>query len=168
MKKLGNLATGEDVFDRTPSHIHNGVTEELLIFALSKITPEKGEERVKRTIDFGREIGVCVCVKTDANDEIIYAQRVNREGLSRFVKSRQPEKTSLLTVTLRPKDGRYELRTAYLGPSGFTEPWATDLQEQLRKSIDFWSKHALCWGYEPIISGTETIDESLFFSGSKL
>ncbi len=168
MKKLGKLATGEDVFDRTPSHIHSGVTEDLLSFALSKITPEKGEERVKRTVDFGRKIGVCVCVKTDANDEIIYTQRVNREGLSRFVKNRQPEETSLLTVTLHPKDGWYELRTAYLGPSGFTEPWATDSEEQLRKAVDFWKSHALCWGYEPIISGTETIDESRFFSGSKL
>ncbi|MBI4377455.1 MAG: hypothetical protein HY549_13530 [Elusimicrobia bacterium] len=147
------LGSGEEVFDREPSHIHAGVTPELLSESLAQVWPD--EVRVKRTVDFGHIIGASNCVKTREEDEIIYAQRLHRPGLSRFVKNRKPEPTSLLTLTVRRMpEGWYELRTAYIGGPGCVEPWAA--QERLQEAIEFWGSHALVWGSEPTIPGTET------------
>lgn len=163
MVLVGWLATGEDVFDRDPSHIHVGITPEMLQYALSRVRPEAGEERIKRTVDFGRIVGVSNCVQTQEGNEIVYARRLHRGGLSRFVKNREPEPTSLLTLTVRRmSNGQYELRTAYIGGPGCVEPWAANSQERLRESRSFWSRYALCWGSEPIIPGTETTKETLF------
>lgn len=40
------------------------------------------------SVDFKEEIGTSSCVETHEGDEIIYAQRVGRAGLTRFVKNR--------------------------------------------------------------------------------
>ena len=140
--------------DRDISHIHAGVTDELLAEAFSLLRVG-GEERVKYTHEFGQRIGFSNCVKTREGDEIVFAQRVNRDGLTRFVKNRKPEPSNLLTVNIRQIDGQYVLRTAYIGGSGAIEPWAAT-PDRLMESISFWSANALCWGYEPIIAGTET------------
>lgn len=154
------LGSGEEVFDRCPSHIHAGVTEELLREAFARSFAEPGQEKLKCTVDFGRTIGVSTRVETREGDEIIFAKRPDRDGLTCFVKNRAPEPTSCLTFTVRQQeDGRYILRTAYLGTGGFTEPWAAARDgELLADSIAFWQRNALCWGYEPVEAGTETFD----------
>lgn len=146
------LKTGEIVVDRQPSHIHPGARE-LLPEALSRISSNE-RERIKETIDFGRIIGTSTCVETQPNDEIVFAKRPDRPGLTRFVKNRSPEPTTKLTVKLsRKEDGTYELRTAYLGDAGVAEPWNADAKPE---SIRFWQNHALCWGHEEVEEGTQT------------
>ena len=154
---IGKLGSGQIVFDREPSHIHTGVTPELLGQALTQVFAEPNEVRVKRSINFGHVIGVSACVETSESDQIIFAQRVHRDGLTRFVKNRQPQETSLLTASMRLQpDGRYQLGTAYIGSPGVNEYWATENSEELKAAIEFWNGHALVWGSEPIVSGTET------------
>ena len=151
-KKLGRLKSGENVVDREVSHMHAGVSEYLAL-ALVQIS-SNGRERIKETIDLGRVIGRSNRVSTSTDDKVIFAQRVNRPGLTRFVKNREPEPTTKLTVKLQQLvDGQYEIRTAYIGDAGVAEPWDEDAKSD---SIPFWSAHALCWGYEPVVSGTET------------
>jgi hypothetical protein len=52
------------------------------------LVDSEGRERSKATIDLGRVLGVAACVETHEGDEVLWAQRVNRPGLSRFVKNR--------------------------------------------------------------------------------
>jgi len=120
--------------------------------ALSRVA---GQERIYEEIDFGRVIGVSNCVATHAGDDIVYAQRRNRLGWTRFVKNRQPEPCSSVVVVLaREPDGCYILRTAFLGRKTPAEPW--DLDARTADSLSFWSAHALVWGLSEIVPGTET------------
>ncbi|OGL94689.1 hypothetical protein A2348_03090 [Candidatus Uhrbacteria bacterium RIFOXYB12_FULL_58_10] len=164
---VGILATGQQVFDRSPSHVHVGVTLDLLGEALRQISAEPGEEKVKRTIDFDRVIGTSNCVPTIEGDEIVFAQRVNRGGLTRFVMNRNPVPSRFLTVSMRLRsDGHYELGTAYIGGPGAVEPWAARLSgdaSRMREAVAFWSRHALCWRHEPTIPDTQTSDVGEFF-----
>ncbi|MDD4901018.1 MAG: hypothetical protein PHS62_02820 [Patescibacteria group bacterium] len=151
-KTLGRLKSGEQVVDREISHIHASAKAGLAE-ALARID-SLGHERIKETIDLGRVIGRSNCVSTGDGDEIVFAQRVNRPGLSRFAKNREPEPTSKLTIKLhRLADGKYEVRTAYIGEAGVAEPWD---EEKKSTSIPFWNAHAFCWGYEPVVVGSET------------
>lgn len=88
------LSSGEVVTDRNPTHVHVGVTPELLAEALAQIRAVPGEQRIKQTIDFGRVIGACTRVQTRPEDEIVFAQRV-RTRLARS-STRLPSRSSLI------------------------------------------------------------------------
>ncbi|HOZ36467.1 MAG TPA: hypothetical protein PLR18_01395 [bacterium] len=49
--------------------------------------------------------------------------------------------------------GGYILITAFVGGLSEPEPWDRNTTPA---SADFWANHALIWGCEPIVSGTET------------
>lgn len=118
------------------------------------ITQSFQEKEVYRDYDIGKIVGLSDLVETDANDEIIYAKRLNREGYTRFVKNRNPEPTSYLTVYLKQdEEQKYELVSAWIGK---TCPAFPDDEYAIPESKPFWDKHALVWGNQPIISGTET------------
>lgn len=146
------LGSGQQVFDRADSHIHSGVLR-FLSAALAHIhSQDRGF--IAEDVDFGIDIGQTICVKTLPGDDVIFVQRVGREGLSRFVRSRQPEPTSFVAVVLKELlGGSYELRTAYFGQLSQPEPWD---KNATTKSREFWLRHALCWGYEETVPGTET------------
>lgn len=60
---------------------------------------------------------------------------------------------SLLLLKSIPEG--FILLTAYFGETSEVEPWdarATDASRQ------FWNSHALVWGSEPVIPGTESVD----------
>ena len=80
---LGNLRSGEPVFDRPTSHLHESVLG-ILPEALSEIS--RGEPFFVREVDFGRLVGETNCVATSGSDVVCWAQRPNRQGLTRFVK----------------------------------------------------------------------------------
>ena len=146
------LGSGEQVVDRADSHIHSGV-QPFLAAAFASINSQ-GHGFIAEDVDFGINIGQIICVETQPGDGIVFAQRVGRAGLSRFVRNRQPEPTSYVAVVLKQiPDGSYELRSAYLGQLSQPEPWD---KYATKESLEFWLKHALCWGYEQIIAGTET------------
>jgi hypothetical protein len=151
---LGRLASGEEVVDRYRSHLHRPVLA-LLPEALSRV--ESGRRGfILAEVNFGLVIGVTTCVATRAGDEVVYAKRPKRAGLSRFVKNREAEPCSSVVVILKAADefpAAYVLVTAFIGQKPEPEPWDRNATANSRA---FWKSHALVWGSEAVIDGTET------------
>lgn len=154
MRDLGlTLASGETVYDRHHSHVHGEVLS-LLLEALAKVDAN-GRKFFIYEHDFGRVVGETVCVPTTDTDEIVWVKRPGRFGHSRFVKNRNPEPCNAVTVILKRDDyeAYYVLITAFVGHRPEPEPWD---RNATANSHVFWSSHALVWGNEPIVPGTET------------
>lgn len=142
------LGSGELVVDRHQSHIHPGVVP-LLLDALSRIE-SSGRQFLVEEVDFGRPIGQTVCVRTGAEDQIVFAKRPRRFGHSRFVLNRTPEECSCVVVILKKaedNESTYVLITAFIGHRAEPEPWDRNATE---KSAVFWSSQALVFDTEPI------------------
>ncbi len=153
--KLGTLNSGERVIDRPSSHLHkNEVLDEYLPRALERISSGKRDFLVE-AVDFGEIIGETNCVVTTDSDDIVFAERPLRNGLTRFVKNRTKVPTSELTVVLRKEEDKYVALTAFLGPKAEKEPWDTGATEA---SKVFWETHALVFGSEEIVPGSETTE----------
>jgi hypothetical protein len=150
---MWQIASGEVVVVRHASHLHADV-ERLLPEALGRIRSE-GRDFLVEEIDFGRLVGETVCVTTGSGDQIVFAKRPKRFGLSRFVKNRNPEPCSTVVVILKKAEevGAYVLITAFVGHRPEPEPWDRNATANSRS---FWSSHALVWGSEPTIPKTET------------
>lgn len=151
------LGSGEVVIDRDQSHVatHPSVLT-LLPEALARII-SSNREFIAEEVCFDRIVGETICVETGMGDEIVYAQRLNRMGLTRFVKNRAPVPCNTVTVCLEQAEreaGKYVLLTAYVGYRTPAEPW--DTRWATDASVPFWSTHALVWGRELIVEGTET------------
>lgn len=149
------LGSGEVVFDRPDSHLASHPTVvPLLCEALGRIH-SAGRETMAEQVDFGRLVGQTVRVKTREGDEIVFAQRPGRKGLTRFVKNRQPEPCSSAVVCLeRGQEGKYVLLTAFVGSRCPAEPW--DKEWVTEDSVPFWNSEAMVWGEEEVVPGTET------------
>lgn len=164
--ELGKLGSDEVVIDRPGSHLHScvrGVLKEALLRIIS------GEKQfLQEQIVFEYPVGETSCVVTSSQDEVIYAQRPKRGGLTRFVKNRKAESCNSVVVVLKKGDqGQfhgtyYVLVTAYIGVP-VVEPWDErsfsqqsnpDLARQ--QSREFWETHALVWGSQEVVLGSET------------
>ena len=159
------LRSGEMVIDRYNSHLKDGIAQ-ILPDALA-LMESSGRKYIVEEVVFDRPIGETICVATGPGDEIVFAKRPKRFGLTRFVKNCAPEPCSSVVVILKTADGeadigKYVLVTAFIGKRPEPEPW--DLKnfaqqenpaEAERKAQEFWSSHALIWGREEIIPGTE-------------
>lgn len=153
---VGTLGSGQLVIDRPQSHLHEGVLK-ILSEALSRVNLTTEQFSVVQ-VDFDQVVGETVCIVTNDEDEIVFAQRPRRFGLSRFVKNRAPEPCSSVCVILKRAEDRlntYVLITAFIGVCPQPEPWDRNADE---KSLEFWSSHALVWGSEEVITGTETTE----------
>ncbi len=151
---LGRLASGEFVVDVKDSHVatHSSVLP-CLAEALSMMSSDS-REVVIAELDMGRVVGENIRVATTSADEIVYAQRPNRRGLTRFVKNRKPEPCSRVVVLVkRTTGGAYVLLTAFIGTRCPAEPWDRNAD---KTSATFWNENALIWDAEEVISGTET------------
>lgn len=150
---LGTLASGEDVYDRWNSHLHDSATG-VLSEALRKTS---SDERIFfiEEVDMGCKIGLSVCVPTNESSDIVYAVRVGRDGHSRMVRNQNPLPCDSIVVILKwiEDEGFYILITAFIGKVTEPEPWDRNATERSR---EFWNSHALVWGQEPVIEGTET------------
>jgi hypothetical protein len=160
---IGNLGSGEIVIDRPgSSHVQSHqLPDGVLARALAKIDSGK-KDRIVEQVDFPEVIGMSTCVETTSDDDIVYARRHNRGGMTRFVRGRQAKPSQSVVVILH-KWGRidgvvaYSAITAYVGTKGLPEPgdWhamsrePNALQAALQAQ-EFWSKHALVWGCEPV------------------
>lgn len=126
---------------------------EVLCEALSLVHLSTEQFSVQQ-VDFDQVVGETTCVATSDTDEIVFAQRPCRRGLTRFVLKRQPDPaTSVVVILKRIEEGNYLLITAWIGKKSEPEPWDKNATEN---SVKFWSSHALVWGSEEIIKGTET------------
>jgi len=159
LKKIGVLGSGEVVYDRPKSHLHEDGVASLLPEAFTGIESH-GRKFFIHEHDFGRVVGETVCVVTGRNDQIVYAKRPKRFGHSRFVKNRAPEPCEKAVVILKRDDYEdyYVLITAFVGHWPELEPWDRNLRTEAdrQRSRKFWGSHALVWGSEPTIQGTET------------
>ena len=158
MEILGTFASGETVVNRHRSHLHEPVSL-LIREVLTKI--HQGRQFFIHTHDFGRVVGKTTCVQTAPGDEIVFAQRRSRRGLTRFVKNRPAQPCSEVTVILKRDDvdqNTYVLITAFIGGTPQPEPWDQNIRTEAEylRAVAHWSSHALVWGTEEIISGTET------------
>lgn len=162
---MWQLQSGEEVVDRYNSHLHNGISA-LLPEVLVQVE-SKGRKFFIEEVNLGRIVGESICVATKPDDQIVFAKRLNRFGHTRFVMNRVPEPCSTVVIILKAADGQlnYVLVTAFIGTRPEPEPWdrrAFSLQsnsaEAEHQSRAFWGSHALVWGHEEIIPGTEIAD----------
>ena len=158
----GELADGSIVVDRIPSHVKKADVGSVLL-ALRKVNPD-GREFIEQEISFQNEVGVTLCVETTGRDQIVFAQRRGRKGLTRFVKDRAPEPTNSVFVVLKKdSEHRYVLITGFVGAKPEPEPWdekafahSKKPQEAKSRSIEFWKRHALVYSPDLIVPGSET------------
>lgn len=156
------LKSGEDVIDRYQSHLHESVLSHLPT-ALARID-SRGRKFLVEEVSFDSPIGETICVPTGLGDEIVFAKRPKRFGLTRFVKNRAAEPCSSVVVILKADDnGGYILITAFVGCRPEPEPWDSrnfsqqaNPQKAEQLAREFWNSHALVWGCEEVIPNTET------------
>jgi hypothetical protein len=152
---LGSLLSGEMVVDRVLSHAKDhGIEYDVLREVLQKIDA-KQRLFVLETVTLANSVGDCNCVETQLGDEIVYAQRLGRKGMTRFVKNRLPTPSNQVTVVLRWDKNlkQYECVTAYVGPQAHVEPFDSRADDAAR---EFWQNHALVWGSQEIDEDTIT------------
>lgn len=152
MDILGRTSDGAVVINRPNSHLHNDISS-VLIDALLRVHTA-GRSFIDEEVDFGHVIGRSSCVNTCSDDCIVFAQRPNRKGLTRFVLDKETEPTTKVMIVLKQTDNPsvYVLITAFIGCRAELEPWDT---RATPKSLSFWQRKALVWG-EPIVKGTAT------------
>src|SRR6185437_12861235 len=99
---LGNLGSGGIVIDRPrSSHVQSHkLPDGVLARALAKIDAGK-RDRIVQQVDFSEVIGVSTCVETAPKDDIVYARRFNRGGMTRFVRGRQARPCKSVVVILQ-------------------------------------------------------------------
>ena len=155
-KPKWRLATGERVYDSSPSHVHPGV-HPFLDSVIAGINSRR-RQTIVETVKYNQPVGHSTCVVTRPGDKIVFARRLHRRGISRFVKNRRPEPTQFVTVILRRTGkGDYQVKTAYFGLPAPSEPWGNRVKPGPRH---FWRCHAFVWGVEPIVPGTESYKAS--------
>ena len=155
---LGKTKNGMDVYvDEESSHASTHfVDTPKLLDSVKRIIPtiDLVENHVRFEKDTGEEVGNSALVETYPGDDILYALRPRRTEYSRFVKNKLATSTNWITLDLRKsEENQYDLYTAFAGRLTPSFPGGDYLTEQ---SVEFLSKHALVWGSQEIVSGTET------------
>ena len=137
MNVIGKTADGAFVVDRHNSHLHDDI-KDFIVDALVKVNTG-GRPFLEAEVNFGHIIGNCICVSTGPNDKIVYAQRPNRKGLTRFVLERDAEPTTKAMVVLKKSENpsEYILITAFAGGKSELEPWDPRATPE---SLIFWQK----------------------------
>ena len=156
------LASREIVVDREPSHVKSSDFEAIL-HALSRVS-SNNRQFIEEEIGFPGEVGFTTCVETGADDDIVFAQRKGRSGLTRFVRGRTPQRSKNVFVVLKRETSyKYVLITGFVGCKPEPEPWDSKAFERKQNpamaranSKAFWAGHALVWDEKCIVLGTET------------
>lgn len=156
MKLLGYLKTGHKVLDRYVSHLSKEV-EPYIKEALLMIDEfDESLPIFETTVKFNKIIGKSGVVAVNDEDDIYYARRKNRKGLSKFVKDRVGEDIDVLTIVLK-KDvntpNQYILITAFFGYIVGPEPFD---KHSTKQSLQYWKGHALVGDYFDVDDSTVT------------
>ncbi|MDO8600753.1 MAG: hypothetical protein Q7R73_04040 [bacterium] len=157
-KFIGNTKNGFAVyFDSLGSHAatHFMDTPELFFLVVEALADSEPEEKLIRfEKDMGRIIGSTDLFEIQSGDDIVYAKRISRNKYTPFVKNRSPQPTPYITLELQKSgDKEYNLYTAYIGRLTPSIPGGED---ETPESRSYWAKHALIWGTQAIVPGTET------------
>lgn len=106
--------------------------------------------------DMGRVIGTTDIVQTTEKDIVVYAQRLGEETFTPFVKNRQPDTSTYLSLILKQTPAKnYELWDVWIGQ--FT-PVVPGHEEEVPESIPYWEEHAFIWGSRLVQPRTVTRD----------
>ena len=127
----------------------------LVIKALASQTPGS-DQYIPLVVDLHRTIGTSDLVDVTGTDEIMYAIRKNREedGYVPFTKTKKAQECSTVAMWLTPLKGGYELLSAWIGTiDDMPFPQHPDATPA---SKAFWRTHALVWGSQSVIPGSET------------
>ena len=115
------LESQEIVVDREPSHVKSSDFQAVLR-ALSRVSANN-RQFIEEEVQFPGEIGFTACVETGADDDIVFAQRNGRNGLTRFVRGRTPQRSkSVFLVLKRETAQKYVLITGFIGNKPEPEP----------------------------------------------
>lgn len=110
--------------------------------------------KVQLEYDMGHDIGRSDRIPTTDNDVIFYARETKTSGYTRFVKNRQATPTACITVDLvQDGDDGYEITNVWIGK---TFPAPPDHPDATADSAEYWSKHAVIYNGQPIITSTLT------------
>lgn len=157
---LGKTKNGYDVHvDLETSHAATHIQDtpgllDLVKDALRRLEPIEDYQEFE--LDQGHVVGKTDLVETSEHDGIFYAKRRNRDTYTRFVRNKDPVPTQYITICLKKMDNTtYDLYSAWIGPNPPSSPGNTMATPE---SIPFWQKHALVWGTQEIIPGTETAE----------
>lgn len=141
--------------------------QELLEYAIENdLLKCNGEELCKLTVEFPFTVGYCNLIQTRNEDEIVYAKRIGRDGYTRLVLNRTPEKVNKCVFILnrnRNNDNEYYLITVFPGEYCVKEPQDKHIQDQeeLEESLNFWGQYAIIY-QEDIIDKDTLIRECPF------
>ena len=106
-------------------------------------------------VDMGNPVGNKDVVDVNQGDEIVYAKRKNRAEYVSFIKNRQPQPCSYVSISLKQLDPTsYELQSTWIGE--FESPPFPGDKSATRESIPFWNRHAFVWGTQGIQEDTIT------------
>ena len=154
---IGKTRNNIDVYwDKHFSHAvthfaHNQKLFDYVKKSIATINAQEDIIRVEKEMD--EIVGTTDLVETNDQDEIIYAKRPLRKYYSRFVKNKSALPTKWITLDMRREGNSYFLYTAFVGRLSPSFPGGEFLPEQ---SKDFWANHALVWGNQEVVPGTET------------
>jgi hypothetical protein len=113
-------------------------------------------QEVTVAYDLGREIGYSQILETADKDAVFYAKLARNPYVTRFVKYRKNDQTSLLSLQLQAdEDGNYELLGVWMGP---TYPPTPDEPGATPESVAYWQTHAFVFNGQPVLSSTITKD----------
>jgi hypothetical protein len=98
-----------------------------------------------KTIEMGRSVGGCDCVQTSDADVAFYEKRPGRRWMSRFVRGREPDPCSKITVIGTVNGDSLRVISAWIGGPAPREEGDSSIDSAADRKIsqDFWSTHAL-------------------------
>lgn len=151
--KNGNKVSYNAQNSHAATHIED--TPKLLSLLQELIpTLELMKDNIYADYDMGRVVGKTDLIKTTDADEIIYAKRKNRSEYTRFVKGKAPQPCRHVAIVLNKiSDNEYDLTSAWIG---YAVPMFPHTQHATAESAPFWRQHALAWGTQSVLPGTET------------
>ena len=116
---------------------------------------EVKEDGIRFETNLGKEVGKSDLVETKEGDEVFYAKRPNRDKYTRFVRGKDAEPTTFVTIELRKKnETEYDVYTVFIG--GTVPTFPTDKNDANEVAREYWKHHALVAGNQTYITETAT------------
>lgn len=132
----------------SPAAKHIAVQPRLLTLAkeaLLKLSTRGLKDVVE--CNLGRTIGYSAIVSTSSNDAVFYAQALNEQVYTRFVKNSKPVATSYISLRLKKADTTYVLHDVWIGQAAPPRPGEED---EVDESKVFWTNYAYVYTSQPL------------------
>ena len=163
MEKTFRTLDGKIIIVNKETEEHLIAHPEVLPFlkeAISKVTlidADKDVSSISKEVDFGRNIGTNNLVETkeiSPQDKMLFAYRKARKHPTHIVMARAGEDCPTMVIQIKFDKiiEKWLLMTAYIGHATNDphEPFyiSDKNSEEFKKSLEFWSRHALVYNQE--------------------